>query len=218
MKGFTLVELITVLAIATLLAAIAVPAYMQSQNSQEAKMRNVALQLRSTLLAARTYAITTRSLAGVFYYHDTQGGSGYFLAAPSATEVRTVQLWADAEKTHLRSEEWPVWDFLPGNAGKFRKLPPGFELNLENSVGVYTLSLTHTPDRSYSVLLASEYFITTLERLGAVGVVRGHVFGPTGGLGHGPVSALKQSVAVESSEAYRKLEILSTTGNVRIKT
>lgn len=72
-RGFTLVELIAVIAIITLFVLVAVPTIMGYRTRRGRDLGDAALILRSTLRTARTYAIQNRVLAGVFFYEDRDG-------------------------------------------------------------------------------------------------------------------------------------------------
>jgi prepilin-type N-terminal cleavage/methylation domain-containing protein len=54
-KGFTLVELMVVVAIIAILASVAIPGYMQ--NAKKAKTAEASIQLRKLYIAARTYIL-----------------------------------------------------------------------------------------------------------------------------------------------------------------
>jgi len=66
-KGFTLVELVVVLAIIGLLAGVAVPTILNYRSRRARDVGDAALVLRATLRIARTYAIQNRVRAGVFF-------------------------------------------------------------------------------------------------------------------------------------------------------
>jgi len=69
-RGFTLVELIAVLAIVALFGALAVPTLISYRQRRSRDLDNAALVLRATLRAARLYAIQNRVRAGVVFGRD----------------------------------------------------------------------------------------------------------------------------------------------------
>ena len=69
-EGFTLIELVAVLAIIALFGAVAVPTILHYRSRRSRDLDNGALVLRATLRAARAYAIRNRVRAGVVFDWD----------------------------------------------------------------------------------------------------------------------------------------------------
>lgn len=131
-EGFTLVELIVVLAIISLLAGVAVPTIMGFRSRRGRSLDDAALILRATLRAARTHAIQNRVRAGVFF---DDSGRWY--------QVRYY------EEEYTEEEYPPPWTPLLGTFGKERVLPENVIFSLDSTVVSVTVDYEGTVLRAH---------------------------------------------------------------------
>jgi prepilin-type N-terminal cleavage/methylation domain-containing protein len=107
-RGFTLVELVAVLAIIALFGAVAVPTILHYRSRRSRDLDNGALVLMATLRAARQYAIQNRVEAGVVFGPDMR-------------------------RYHVEYEENGVWAEPLGIAGKETILERNLSLELDTT-------------------------------------------------------------------------------------
>lgn len=115
-RGFTLVELVAVLAIIALFGAVAIPTIMSYRSRRSRDLDNAALMLRATLRAARAYAIRSRVPAGVVF--------DPVLIDPDTGRYR-------GSRYHVRYErDDGSWEVPMGIAGKDTLLPQNLSYEL----------------------------------------------------------------------------------------
>jgi prepilin-type N-terminal cleavage/methylation domain-containing protein len=108
-QGFTLVELLAVIAIIALFGVVAIPTIWKYRQRRRTDIDHSALVLRATLRAARLYAIRHRVHAGVVFDLDMR-------------------------RYHVEYEQNGVWAEPLGIAGKDTVLPPNLSIELDTSV------------------------------------------------------------------------------------
>ncbi|MCK5557333.1 MAG: prepilin-type N-terminal cleavage/methylation domain-containing protein [Candidatus Hydrogenedentes bacterium] len=107
-EGFTLVELVAVVAIVALLAGVVVPTIIKYRSRRSKDLDNAALILRATLRAARTYAIQHR--------------------------VRAAVVFRGTRRYYVVYEGENVWGEPLGAAGRDRTLPQNLSFALDSTV------------------------------------------------------------------------------------
>jgi|GEM_PF-3495647 len=125
-RGFTIVELMVVIAIISLFAAIAVPVIRGYRATRGRDLGNAALILRSTLRTARTYAIQYRVRTGVVFEPPTGPPDRYLIIS---------------ENENPPPDEDP-WMPPPGIVGKPHKVPDNVTIQLEQTQHGWLKGLT----------------------------------------------------------------------------
>jgi prepilin-type N-terminal cleavage/methylation domain-containing protein len=121
-EGFTLVELVAVVAIVALLAGVVVPTIIRYRWRRSKDLDNAALILRATLRAARTYAIQHR--------------------------VRAAVVFRGTRRYYVVYEGENVWGEPLGAAGRDRTLPQNLSFALDSTV--VSVNLVDAPRIQYA--------------------------------------------------------------------
>ncbi|MBI2432098.1 MAG: prepilin-type N-terminal cleavage/methylation domain-containing protein [Candidatus Hydrogenedentes bacterium] len=148
-RGITLVELLVVMAIVSLLAAISIPTFATLGGFLRSDLQNASRDLYSVLRAARIYATTFHVDTAVVYSLDNYAAaSNPGLAAPviDSLDNNTVRVIIAAATffkvpTTLAGNSADVWLPVPGDGGNFRTFPGDCVLLLRDPA---TMSLIYT--------------------------------------------------------------------------
>jgi len=116
-KGFTLVELIVVIAIISLFAAVAVPVIRGYRATRGRGLGDAALILRSTLRTARTYAIQYRVRTAVVFEPPTGPPDRYLIVRENENPPPGEEPWMPP----------------PGIVGKAHKVPDHVTIELDGT-------------------------------------------------------------------------------------
>lgn len=144
-RGITLVEMLVVMAVLSILAAIAIPTFASLGQFVATDVQSTTRTLYSSLRAARIYASTFHVDTAIVYSLDNYGPEGEVVTTPvvdnvAGEQVRVINAIAMAFKCPVRDKWVPV----PTEDGAFTRFP-GDAVILLRSPGDMRLTVNGTP-------------------------------------------------------------------------